>query len=71
MAPVRMYRTRKAAPILDVAPNTLLQYIRDGRVNVIRFSRRAIRISETELLRIQREGFLPKGAANAETKAAV
>ncbi len=61
--PEKLYRTAAAAKLLDISPPILRLRVAEGSVNAIYLSTRAIRISESELLRIQREGLLKRKAA--------
>jgi predicted site-specific integrase-resolvase len=62
MAPTKFYRPSAFAAILDIKPATVRRRIADGSIAAVRLSSRAIRIPESEVLRIQREGFAPPKA---------
>lgn len=47
---------RKAAELLLVHPRTVQRYARDGKLQIIRFSRRRIRFDQEEVMRLANEG---------------
>lgn len=55
----KLYRVREAAAILAVSVATLRKYILRRTITVVRVGR-AVRIPETELARIQRDGLSPR-----------
>ena len=50
-----LYKVRDVAALLNIGRTTLYEYVREGKVRVVRFGR-AIRIGRDELERIKREG---------------
>lgn len=63
--PQRLYRIREAAEILGLRPVTVYKLISTKAIAVIRPTRRAVRIPEQELLRIQRDGLVPRREVGA------
>lgn len=61
--PQRLYRIREAAEILGLRPVTVYKLISTKAITVIRPTPRAVRIPEQELLRIQRDGLVPRREA--------
>lgn len=55
----KLYRVTEAATILAVAVATLRKYILRRTITVVRVGR-AVRIPESELSRLQREGLTPR-----------
>lgn len=55
-----LYRVAEAAAILAVRPTTLRKWIFERRIAVHRPGGHAVRIAESEIVRIQREGFTPR-----------
>lgn len=60
MQPERLYRVPEAAHLLGLKPSALRKRISTKRISVIRLSCRAVRIPESELVRLQREGLCPR-----------
>ena len=60
MLPDRLYRIRDAANLLALRPSTIYRLIAIHAIEVVRPTSRAVRISEQELLRIQRSGLRPR-----------
>lgn len=58
----KLYRVREAADILAVSVATLRKYILRRTIAVVRVGR-AVRVPESELLRLQREGLTPRREA--------
>jgi excisionase family DNA binding protein len=56
----KLYRVEDAASLLGLQPSTLRKMIFERRITVVRPTARAVRIPETELARIQREGLSPR-----------
>jgi excisionase family DNA binding protein len=67
MLPDRLYRIRDAADLLALRPSTIYRLIATNAIEVVRPTSRAVRISEQELVRIQRSGLRPRcGALSAD-----
>lgn len=67
------YSTKEAARILKLAPYTVREYCRQGRLQATqtrggRGNRAEYRLSHAELLRYQSEGLLPNGHTAANPK---
>lgn len=60
MLPERLYRIPEAADLLALKPSTIRKLISTRAIAIVRPSSRAVRISESELVRIQREGLRPR-----------
>ena len=56
----KLYRVDDAAEILGLQPSTIRKLISRRLIAVCRPTARAVRISEVELARIQREGTAPR-----------
>jgi excisionase family DNA binding protein len=56
MPPARLYRVREVADLLALKPDTVYRLIAAKTITIIKPTRRSIRISEQEILRIQRDG---------------
>ncbi len=63
MLPDRLYRIKHAADLLALQPSTLYHLISIKAITVVRPTARSVRISEQEILRIQREGLCLRGEA--------
>jgi excisionase family DNA binding protein len=59
MPVTNLYRIPAAAGLLAVQPSTIRKLILQRRIAVIRIGR-SVRIAETEIERIQREGLQPR-----------
>lgn len=56
----RLYRIEEAAELLGLQPSTIRKLIFQRRITVCRPTRRAVRVPEQELSRIQRDGLSPR-----------
>lgn len=66
MLPDQLYRIRDAANLLALRPATLYRLIASNAIAAVRPTSRAVRISAQELIRIQRAGLRPRGAAASQ-----
>jgi excisionase family DNA binding protein len=60
MPVTKLYRVEEAADLLGLQPSTIRKLISLRRITVCRPTTRAVRISEAELARIQKEGTSPR-----------
>ena len=60
MPPIQLYRVNTAAAILALRPSTVRKLISRRSIAVVRPTPGAVRISESEIIRIQREGLSPR-----------
>lgn len=60
MALSKLYRIEEAAELLALKPSTLRKLIFRRAITVVRPTRRAVRIPESEIARMQREGLSPR-----------
>jgi excisionase family DNA binding protein len=60
MAPQKLYRVEEAADLLALKPSTLRKLVFQRRIAVCRPTRRAVRIPQAEIERIQRDGLTPR-----------
>ena len=51
------YTIKQVAQELQVHPHTVRRWIRQGKLKVLRFGHRTVRITQEELERIRKEGF--------------
>lgn len=49
-------KTKEAAALLRLNPNTLLRFLKEGKINGVRLSKRMIRFSKADI-----DGFLANG----------
>ncbi len=56
MPPVKLYRPGEVADLLGLQLSTIYHLISVRSISVVRPTRRAVRIPESEILRIQQEG---------------
>ncbi len=66
MLPERLYRVEDAANLLALQPSTLRKLIHNGAIAIVRPTSRAVRIAESEIVRIQREGLRPRRTPEAD-----
>jgi excisionase family DNA binding protein len=57
----RLLRVPEAAALLGLKPSTIRKLIYLGQIKVCRPSRRAVRVPEAEIRRIQHAGMVPRG----------
>jgi excisionase family DNA binding protein len=55
-----LYRIPDAAAILAIKPSTLRKLIAAGEITAVRPTRRTVRVTESELRRILRDGLRPR-----------
>lgn len=60
MAVSKLYRVEEAADLLGLKPSTVRKLILQRRITVCRPATRAVRIPESEIARIQRDGLSPR-----------
>lgn len=60
MSVTRLFRVEEAAQLLGLKASTIRKLVHQRRITVCRPTARAVRIPETELARIQREGLSPR-----------
>ena len=60
MPPIQLYLVNAAAAILALRPSTVRKLISRRSIAVVRPTPGAVRISESEIIRIQREGLFPR-----------
>jgi excisionase family DNA binding protein len=60
MKPERLFRVEEAADLLALRPGTVRKMILRREISVVRPTRRAVRVAESELVRIQRDGLSPR-----------
>lgn len=58
----KLYRVEEAAELLGLKPSTVRKAIFRRQITVCRPLGRAVRIPESEIVRIQREGLCPRRA---------
>lgn len=61
-SPTKLYTVAQAADALALRPSTIRKAIFRRQITVCRPLGRAVRVPESEILRIQREGLCPRRA---------
>jgi excisionase family DNA binding protein len=59
---LQLYRVEEAAALLALRPSTIRKLILERRITVCRPTRRAVRIPQSEIDRILRDGMTPRRA---------